>query len=83
MDGLGVPNLMGLALAGYALYTVATIVHTLFLSPLRHIPGPFLAKFTRLWELQAVRRTDFNLACIQLHAQYGTCTDTLRSFVLV
>ncbi|KIX01188.1 uncharacterized protein Z518_08913 [Rhinocladiella mackenziei CBS 650.93] len=39
--------------------------------PLRSAPGPFLARFTRLWYLKAVHKGDFELQNIQLHRQYG------------
>jgi len=41
-------------------------------SPLRDIPGPFLARFTRLWELYIAIKTDYTQFNIELHKQYGT-----------
>ncbi|KAH8701234.1 pisatin demethylase [Phaeosphaeriaceae sp. PMI808] len=41
------------------------------LSPLRSIPGPFLARFTRLWEAYALRRFDFATYNTALHEAYG------------
>ncbi|KAF2689030.1 pisatin demethylase [Lentithecium fluviatile CBS 122367] len=42
------------------------------LSPLRTVPGPFLARFTRLWEIHAVRSRDFATYNIALHKKYGS-----------
>ena len=41
------------------------------LDPLRDIPGPFLARFTRLWYFFAIYKGDFELANIGLHKKYG------------
>ncbi|KFY13167.1 hypothetical protein V492_03442 [Pseudogymnoascus sp. VKM F-4246] len=41
------------------------------LSPVRHIPGPFLARFTRLWYFCQVARGNFEQVNIQLHRKYG------------
>lgn len=43
-------------------------------SPLRNVPGPFLARFTRLWELQAIRKHDNAALNIALHDKYGKST---------
>lgn len=40
-------------------------------SPLRNVPGPLLARFTRLWELQAIRNQDNPTFNIALHEKYG------------
>ncbi|SMR48834.1 unnamed protein product [Zymoseptoria tritici ST99CH_1E4] len=39
--------------------------------PLRSIPGPLLARFTRLWELYQVIKGDFEKTNIRLHRKYG------------
>lgn len=38
---------------------------------LRHVPGPFLAKFTDLWRLLVVWRRDSHDTYLKLHKQYG------------
>ena len=43
-----------------------------FLSPLRHIPGPLLARFTRLWLFREVYNSTFPLTNIELHQKYGS-----------
>lgn len=59
-------------LAGLIVLGVVSYVYQTLTSPLRSVPGPFLARFTRLWELHAVltgENTKFNMA---LHKKYGT-----------
>lgn len=50
---------------------VKPLIQTL-LSPLSRVPGPFLARFTRLWELHAIRKHDFAAYNIALHEKYGS-----------
>ncbi|EKG21959.1 Cytochrome P450 [Macrophomina phaseolina MS6] len=50
------------------------ILHSLLratLSSLRSVPGPFLARFSRLWYLRNVYRGDFHTKNVALHRQYG------------
>ncbi|ORY72116.1 cytochrome P450 [Pseudomassariella vexata] len=42
-----------------------------YLSPLRSIPGPFVASFTRLWKVYSTARGRTNLEHIALHRKYG------------
>ncbi|KAH7042246.1 pisatin demethylase [Macrophomina phaseolina] len=42
-----------------------------FFGPLRGVPGPWLARYTRLWEIAAVRRGDFERQNINLHKRFG------------
>ncbi|KAI5458779.1 cytochrome P450 [Mariannaea sp. PMI_226] len=42
-----------------------------FASPLRKYPGPFLAKFTRLWYLYQASTGDSHLVLQDLHRKYG------------
>jgi hypothetical protein len=46
--------------------------------PLRTVPGPFLARFTRLWYLQKVWKGDFEKTNIELHQKHG-----IRFFILL
>ncbi|KAF4827585.1 Pisatin demethylase [Colletotrichum tropicale] len=39
--------------------------------PLRHIPGPFLARFTRLWLFRQYCRADYEKTDRKLHERYG------------
>lgn len=42
-----------------------------YLSPLRDIPGPFVASFTRLWHMRRILKGDQNLELIRLHEKHG------------
>ena len=42
-----------------------------FSDPLRSVPGPLLARFTRLWEANRGRQGHIELDTIRLHKQYG------------
>ncbi|PLN82356.1 pisatin demethylase [Aspergillus taichungensis] len=68
--------LLQIALSGpILLLTVVTVVvHRLYgfiHDPLRRVPGPWLARFTRLWELVQIRRGHFEQVNIDLHRRYG------------
>jgi hypothetical protein len=52
-------------------YVVISAILKALISPLRSISGPFLARFTRLWELGAVLKYDFATYNIALHDRYG------------
>jgi hypothetical protein len=57
-----------------ALYLVVKVLSRLSFvttSPLRRVPGPFLARFTRFWYLKAVARGDFEKTNVELHKRYG------------
>jgi hypothetical protein len=41
------------------------------ISPLRRIPGPFAARFTRLWYYQKIKEGEFEKINQQLHQRYG------------
>ncbi|KAF2008693.1 cytochrome P450 oxidoreductase [Aaosphaeria arxii CBS 175.79] len=52
------------------IYTLRWVWH-LFTSPTRAIPGPFVARFTRLWYFKHVRSGSFHHENIALHEKYG------------
>jgi hypothetical protein len=58
------------ALLAIIFLVIRPIVRAL-ISPLRSVPGPFLARFTRLWELHVVHKHDFATYNIALHKKYG------------
>ncbi|POS71569.1 hypothetical protein DHEL01_v210040 [Diaporthe helianthi] len=61
-------------LQGAAVLTALAILYCLiraFVSPLRSIPGPFLARFSRLWYLQKVWTGELSLLNVDLHRRYG------------
>lgn len=39
--------------------------------PLRDVPGPLLARFSRLWYFIEVYKGSFELANVELHKKYG------------
>jgi hypothetical protein len=49
--------------------------------PLRSVPGPFLARFSRLWYLRAVSKGNFEKTNIELHRKHGKKGLSHRSFV--
>lgn len=64
-------TLLGFAGCGLlALFFLAIYRHVT--SPLRSIPGPFLARFTDLWYLFKLRSGHFEVIHQQLHDTYGT-----------
>jgi hypothetical protein len=54
------------------LAVAADLVWKYIHSPIKNIPGPFLAKFTNLWRLVNVYNGRAELTERQLHEQYGT-----------
>ncbi|KAJ5777243.1 pisatin demethylase [Penicillium odoratum] len=72
---------MGNAAAGYSLkaYVVCIILAAValrlltnrFKRGLRDIPGPTVAKYTRLWKLHSVWKGDHQNAAVDLHRKYG------------
>ncbi|KAI1858293.1 uncharacterized protein JN550_012824 [Neoarthrinium moseri] len=53
------------------LFLISRVFYHLFLNPLRKVPGPFFARFTNLWELCTIHRSNFNEKCVELHKKYG------------
>ncbi|KAK4454886.1 benzoate 4-monooxygenase [Podospora aff. communis PSN243] len=50
---------------------VSWLAVSLTTSPLRHVPGPFLAKFTNFWRLFAIWSDRYPLIIQKLHKKYG------------
>lgn len=61
---------IGLAIA-VGLWNLSHAFYDLFFSPLRKVPGPFLARFSRFWELNAIWSKGLNETYIRLHEKYG------------
>jgi hypothetical protein len=53
-----------------SLYIAYVLAHAT-VSPLRNLPGPFWARYTRFWYLRQVIQGDFEKKNIELHAKYG------------
>lgn len=62
--------LLLLPLAYIAVIGIYRVYDSLF-GRLRNVPGPWLAKYTGLWELQAIAHGDFEQKNIALHKQHG------------
>lgn len=52
------------AFAGY-------VVYQCFFSPMAAFPGPFAAKFTKIWRAYAAYRGQWHREIVELHRQYG------------
>ncbi|KAJ1328188.1 benzoate 4-monooxygenase [Microdochium nivale] len=63
--------LVGVAAAAGLLLNACVVLYRAISSPTRLIPGPAVARFTRLWYLDRVRRGGFHHDNIQLHAEHG------------
>lgn len=48
-----------------------TIIRRRYFSPLSHIPGPFLASFSRLWHVRYIIRGDQQIVLAKAHEKYG------------
>lgn len=78
IQGAMPPKLLGLlfntAYLCLACAFIAAVFRTLYhayVTPLRDIPGPLLAKFTRLWLLRAIYTRKYHEINSQLHQKYG------------
>ena len=52
-----------------------------YFSLLQSIPGPFFAKFTRIWYLRNVYGGEFETVNARLHEEYGLSTFGICRFV--
>lgn len=50
-----------------------------YATPLRDVPGPWLAKFSRVWQLKAVHARTFQKTNLDLHRRYGKVSDLTYS----
>ncbi|BCR85958.1 cytochrome P450 [Aspergillus chevalieri] len=71
---------LGLLLSGL---TIIYIFYNRFLSPLRHIPGPFLASITPWVQLYHGYKGDRHLWLHNLHKQYGPHVRVAPNFVSI
>lgn len=53
------------------LLKLATLVYGYFFSPLKSIPGPFLARFTDAWYLWRLYQGHFEEDNVALHREHG------------
>jgi len=62
---------LGTLILAASLSIVVYKISKVIFDPLRNIPGPFLARFTRLWYLIEIYRGNFQITNIELHKKYG------------
>jgi len=62
------PTTLGLLLP--SLVVIYYLFQHIF-DPLRSIPGPFLARFTRFWYFLEIYKGSFEVTDIELHRRYG------------
>lgn len=63
---------------------VLRILYALFtrlFSPLRHVPGPVAARFTKLWYVYRMAKGQFQYENIELHRRYGPVVRIAPNFV--
>lgn len=60
-----------LALAAFV-FGIILIAYRFLSDPLKGVPGPLLARFTKLWQLQALHKGQFEKVNIELHKKYGS-----------
>lgn len=60
-------------LGSFFVFIVCSWVFQIIRSPLRHVPGPVFARFTRLWDVYMVKTTDYPQYNIALHRKHGMC----------
>ena len=58
------------------LYYIVTSILSVFAPGLRSIPGPFLARFSRLWNLRMVATGQCHLKLVEAHEKYGSIVRT-------
>ncbi|KAK8053796.1 cytochrome P450 [Apiospora saccharicola] len=75
----------GSILTHLGLFLAATLflvsVRQRYLSPISHIPGPFLASFSRLWHLCQIWSGKQNLRLIEQHDRHGESSHIRSHFV--
>ena len=57
-----------------ALLLIPLFLHAFYkayATPLRRVPGPWIAKFTRLWLLRAINSREYQKINVELHRKYG------------
>ena len=70
LQKLEILSLGGVAILGIPILAIYSLLTYLF-DPLRDIPGPFFARFTRLWYLLELYKGAYELTDIELHKKYG------------
>lgn len=64
--GLTVPAVIAISVGAIVIWLLKCIF-----DPLRNIPGPFFARFTKLWLVKQAWYGDFHTINLDLHKKYG------------
>ncbi|KAJ2986631.1 hypothetical protein NUW58_g4933 [Xylaria curta] len=56
----------------FLIFTFTVLVSRRYFSPLRDIPGPFLASFTRLWHVATIAGGKQSIKMLELHRKHGS-----------
>ena len=59
--------ILGMFVASY----IVSAFYVAAFSSLRHLPGPFVARFSRSWEFYRAIRGDISSQTVDLHRRYG------------
>ena len=68
---LSLANTCLVILACWLMFVTARTFIKAYRPPLSDIPGPWIAKFTRLWLMRAINTRSWDKINIRLHRQYG------------
>ena len=63
-----------------AVLLILNWLRSVIFDPLRGIPGPFIARFTRLWLLRQYIKGNYHKTNIELHKEYGAYQITSKDF---
>jgi hypothetical protein len=56
---------------GASVFLILYFLLPVIFDPLRDIPGPFLARFTRWWYFIEIYKGSFEVTDVELHKKYG------------
>ena len=66
-----------------AVLALLYMLYTRYATPLRRIPGPFLASVTKLWVVQQTRSLNRHIVDMELRKKYGTMVRVAPNEVMV
>jgi len=72
-----------LGLSSLLAYLIYITIYRIFFHPLRNVPGPFLARLSKLWLAWHVRKGQSHVHFPKLHARYGPIVRIAPDQVLV
>lgn len=63
---------------GVVLFYLLHALHLSVKSPLSKVPGPVLARYSRIWEFIEAARGDLHWTTVKLHEKYGSSPNWLK-----